>query len=198
MNLQNLTLYKWYILVALSLAFVARFVIIGQDLVSTVEVSLSLGFVIFLALYTRSLGGRPEIIWNDQLGVIALLRPWTVEVSAGRLITSVPLGIDLEHSAVKVLRSLYQSTINSKNTSVKFFVVRPFSEGATRVGMMVTARAVRLHNGVARASNLAKSVNELAAVMEGSLRAAYPHAPIMRAGLDDLLGVYSGGVHAVA
>ncbi|MHA1770722.1 MAG: hypothetical protein ACTSYL_08780 [Candidatus Thorarchaeota archaeon] len=198
MNFRDLMLYKWYIVGALVIAFVARYIIISQDIISTVAVTAAVSIVIILALSSRTLAGQPEILWNEPMGVMVILRPWIVEVSAARLITSVPLGIDLEHSAVKTLRALHRITREAQNASVKFFVLRPHGDGTTRIGMMVTRRGIRFHNGVAKANVLAKSVSEYAAVLEGALRAAYPHVPVVRAGLAELLGVYSGGVYGVA
>ncbi len=194
MNVRNLRFYKYYVLGSLVLAFVFRYLIISQDIVSTLEVAGILAIVIVLAIYSGRLSGRPELLWNDALGVMTVLRPWRVEVSAARLITSVPIGIDLEHSAVQVLRAMYSRALG-KNVAIKFFVFRPLGNGPTRIGMMVTHYALRLTNGVARASKLAKKVIEDASVLESAMRASYPHVPIVRAGVEEILSVYSGGVY---
>ncbi|MHA2081163.1 MAG: hypothetical protein ACW99H_08475, partial [Candidatus Thorarchaeota archaeon] len=49
----------------------------------------------------------PNVLWDEQRGFIAIIRPWRVELCAARLLGSVPLGIDLSHSARKVLQAMH-------------------------------------------------------------------------------------------
>ncbi|MFX1260649.1 MAG: hypothetical protein ACFFAZ_01045 [Promethearchaeota archaeon] len=150
-----------------------------------------------LALSWRN-NQQPLIVWDDQRGVLAILRPFTLEVLAGRLMTSVPIGLDLSHSASKVLRALHARYDGKKNGEVRFFLCRPAGDGITRAGMLVARRGIRFLDGIKRASSIADEIVTDAAVLESSMRAAYPHMPIDLAGLDDLLMVTSGGVEPYA
>jgi hypothetical protein len=136
----------------------------------------------------------PLIMWDEQCGVLAILRPFTLEVIAGRLMTSVPIGLDLRHSASKVLRALHTRYDGKKKGEVRFFLCRPTGDGVTRAGMLVARRSIRLLDGIKKASSIADDIVTDATVLESSMRAAYPHMPIGPVGLDDLLMVTSGGV----
>ncbi|MFX0054588.1 MAG: hypothetical protein ACFFAX_12400 [Promethearchaeota archaeon] len=164
------------------------------------EVLLSLVTIIsvgFVVLSWRNYQ-PPLIVWDDQRGVLAILWPFTLEVIAGRLMTSVPIGLDLSHSASKVLRALHARYDGKKNGEVRFFICRPAGDGITRAGMLVARRGIRFLDGIKKASSIADEIVADATVLESSMRAAYPHMPIDLAGLDDLLMVTSGGVEPYA
>ena len=165
-----------------------------------VEVLLSLIAIVsagLLVLRWRS-NQPPLIVWDEQRGVLAILWSFTLEVIAGRLMTSVPIGLDLSHSASKVLRALHARYDGKKNGEVRFFLCRPAGDGITRAGMLVARRGIRFLDGIKKASSIADEVVTDATVLESSMRAAYPHMPIDLAGLDDLLMVTSGGVEPYA
>ena len=136
----------------------------------------------------------PFIMWDEQRCILAILRSFTLEVLAGRLMTSIPIGIDLSHSASKILTALHTHYEGKKKGEVRFFLCRPAGEGVTRAGMLVARRSLRFLDGVRKASAIAEDLVTDAMVLESSMRAAYPHMPIERALLDDLLMVTSGGV----
>ncbi|MFW9861185.1 MAG: hypothetical protein ACFFEX_09810 [Candidatus Thorarchaeota archaeon] len=159
--------------------------------------SISILSALLLALSWRN-SQLPIIIWDEQRGVLAILWSFTLEVIAGRLMTSVPIGIDLSHSASKVLRALHARYDGKKNGEVRFFICRPTGDGITRAGMLVARRGIRFIDGIKKASSIADEIVIDAAVLESSMRAAYPHMPIDLAGLDDLLMVTSGGVEPYA
>ncbi|MFW9888747.1 MAG: hypothetical protein ACFFER_11215 [Candidatus Thorarchaeota archaeon] len=166
----------------------------------TMEVLLSLITIVSLGLLALSwrTNEPPFIVWDDQRGVLAILRSFTLEVVAGRLMTSVPIGLDLSHSASKVLRALHTRYDEKRNGDVRFFLCRPVGDGITRAGMLVARRGIRFLDGIKKASSIADEIATDAAVLESSMRAAYPHMPIDPAGLDDLLMVTSGGVEPYA
>jgi hypothetical protein len=140
----------------------------------------------------------PFALWDEERGVLAILRPFSLEVLSGRLMTSVPIGLDLSHSASKVLRALHTRFDGTKKGEVRFFLCRPAGNGVTRAGMLVARRSLRFLDGVKKASAIAADLTIDAMVLESSMRAAYPHMPIERAGLDDLLMVTSGGIEPYA
>jgi hypothetical protein len=140
----------------------------------------------------------PFVMWDEDRGVLAILWSFSLEVLAGRLMTSVPIGVDLSHSASKVLRALHTQFDGKKKGEVRFFLCRPAGDGVTRAGMLVARRSMRFLDGVKKASAIAADLITDAMVLESSMRAAYPHMPIERAGLDDLLMVTSGGIEPYA
>ncbi|MHA2072213.1 MAG: hypothetical protein ACW985_10570 [Candidatus Thorarchaeota archaeon] len=140
----------------------------------------------------------PFVMWNEQNGVLVILRSFSLEVLAGRLMTSVPIGLDLSHSASKVLRALHIRFDGKKKGEVRFFLCRPAGDGVTRAGILVARKGMRLLDGVKRAAAISEDLATDAMILESSLRAAYPHMPIERAGLEDLLLVTSGGVEPYA
>ncbi len=153
----------------------------------------SIAFAILIVVSWKK-SQLPFVLWDEQQGILAILWPFSLEVLAGRLMTSVPIGLDLSHSASKVLRALHTRFEGRKKGEVRFFVCRPAGDGVTRAGMIVARRSLRFINGVRKASNVAEDLATDAMVLESSMRAAYPHMPIERAELDDLLMVSSGGV----
>ncbi|MHA2140599.1 MAG: hypothetical protein ACXADF_02000 [Candidatus Thorarchaeota archaeon] len=136
----------------------------------------------------------PYVMWDEQRGVLAILWTFSLEVLAGRLMTSVPIGLDLSHSASKVLRALHTRYSGKKKGEVRFFLCRPAGDGVTRAGMLVARRGLRFIDGIKRASAIADDLVTDAMVLESSMRAAYPHMPIERSDLDDLLMLTSGGI----
>jgi hypothetical protein len=140
----------------------------------------------------------PFIMWDEERGVLAILWSFSMEVLAGRLMTSVPIGLDLSHSALKVLRALHTRYDGKKKGEIRFFLCRPAGDGVTRAGILVARRSARLIDGVKKASAIADDLVTDAIVLESSMRATYPHMPIEPAGLDDLLMVTSGGVEPYA
>ena len=149
-----------------------------------------------LAIYVK---GREKrcLLWNNSTGVLATVTPFTVEVCAARLMTSVPLGIDLSHSAARVLEAMTIRFNEEKGTELRFFVCRPLGRGVTRVGMLVVRQAFKTRRVESVVENLSEKVVEDVMTLESALRAAYPHMPVARAELDDITLVKSGGVNFI-
>jgi len=195
MRWRHLSYLRWVILTSVAAGAVASLLLGGSGSEALVVV-----LTVLLALVTGLLWSgesEPLVLWDGDLGVLALIRRWSVEVQSGRLLTSVPLGIDLSRSAVRVLRAVHPRLIDGPDASLRFFVIRPLSESSTIVGFVVVRRALRLFNGVGRVTSLYEEVASDAAVLESALHGAYPHTPVRRAELPDLLSVASGGVHQV-
>jgi hypothetical protein len=139
-----------------------------------------------------------EVLWNESEGLMVLVRPFTVEVCSARLLTSVPVGLDLKHSARSVLRAMSVRYDEKKGGEVKFFFDRPLDSGVTRVGMCVSRSAFKGPSSSWTTKRLADQVVEDALILEGSMRAAYPHTPIEAASMQDTALIYDGGLSRVA
>lgn len=154
------------------------------------------GLVIYsFALYLEyNLSYDPNVLWDEQHGFIAIIRPWRVEICAARLLGSVPLGIDLSHSARKVLQAMHTRFENEKGGTLVFFINRPLGNESTKVGMLVRRSALRLPNTNTKVQQLSKLMLADIMILESSMRAAYPHLPIERAQKQDILMVNTGGL----
>lgn len=141
---------------------------------------------------------KPLVLWNDPDGILMLVRPWRVEACAARLMTSVPLGIDLTRSAWRVLQSMHPAMSDGRSRSLRFFVCRPLGQGPSRVGIIVARSRFRIGNSGRRSAALSDSVLQDARILESAMKAAYPHMPIEKAGLPDIMMVVQGGVQSVA
>ncbi|MGY5861549.1 MAG: hypothetical protein RTU09_04180 [Candidatus Thorarchaeota archaeon] len=152
--------------------------------------------IVALTIYAR---GREKryLLWNSSTGVVASVTPFAVEVCAARLMTSVPLGIDLSHSAKRVLEAMTIRFNEDKGTELRFFVCRPLGRGVTRVGMLVVRQALKTRRVKTVVENLSEKVVEDVMTLESALRAAYPHMPVTRAELDDITLANSGGVNFI-
>jgi len=156
----------------------------------------TVGLFLLLVALVIYLKGREKnlLLWNNDTGILATVKPLTVEVCAARLMTSVPLGIDLSHSAGRVLEAMTIRFNEEKNAELRFFVCRPLGRGVTRVGMMVVRQAPNMRRLVSVVEKLSEKVLEDVMVLESALRAAYAHMPIARAELEDITLINSGGV----
>jgi hypothetical protein len=146
-----------------------------------------------LYIYHRS-GTSIKEYWDSYRSSLAIIRRWHVEVCSLRLIQSVPLGIDLSHSASKVLTAMKIRYLEESDGTVEFVLCRPLGSTKTRIGFMVSRMGYRLPNGVRRMELLADKVAEDANILESAMRAAYPHTPVTIAGADDIELIRRGGV----
>jgi hypothetical protein len=136
----------------------------------------------------------PNILWDEQRGFIATVRPWRVELCAARLFGSVPLGIDLSHSARKVLQAMHTRFENEEGGTLVFFITRPIGNELTKVGMLVRRSSIRLPNTRSKLEQLSKLMMADIMILESAMRAAYPHLPVERAEKQDILIVNTGGL----
>ncbi|MFW9835400.1 MAG: hypothetical protein ACFFEK_15475, partial [Candidatus Thorarchaeota archaeon] len=123
----------------------------------------------------------PTVLWDDEKGFVAIIRPWRVEICAARLLGSVPLGIDLSHSASKVLQAMHTRFENEKGGTLVFFINRPLGVESTKIGLLVRRSAVRLPNIRSPLEKLTKLMLADIMILESSMRAAYPHLPVVEA-----------------
>ncbi|MFW9846181.1 MAG: hypothetical protein ACFFD6_05510 [Candidatus Thorarchaeota archaeon] len=156
----------------------------------------STGIVCTLIVFSihKRTSSTPSVLWDERRSILAILWPWSLEVVAGCLMTSVPMGIDLSHSATRVLRAMHSHYNGKDGGEVRYIICRPLGEGPTRAGLLAARRTIRFLNGVRQASKIADHLATDVMVLESAMRAAYPHLPVERAGLDDIMMVTSGGV----
>ncbi len=148
--------------------------------------------IILLYVYRKS-DVSIKVYWDSYRSSLAIIRRWHVEAYSLRLIQSVPLGIDLSHSASKVLTAMKTRYLEQAGGVVEFVICRPLGSTRTRVGFMVSRKGPRLPNDVRRMEILADKVSEDAYVLESAMRAAYPHTPVTIAGADDIELIRRGG-----
>ena len=106
----------------------------------------------------------------------------------------IPLGIDLSHSAKKVLQAMHTRFENKKGGTLVFFINRPIGNETTRVGMLVRRSSLRLPNTQAKLEQLSKLMLADIMILESAMRAAYPHLPVEKAEKQDILMVNTGGL----
>jgi hypothetical protein len=154
------------------------------------------GFLAYLAALAISLTRKqdPSVLWHAERRIMAIIRTWNIEVISASVLSSVPVGIDLSHSARKVLQSMYARYSNEPGGVLVFFITRPIDNRSTCVGFMTRRKILRVGSSKKRLENLAQAVTTDGMILERAMRAAYPHLPIKRAGFDDILAVQTGGI----
>jgi hypothetical protein len=154
------------------------------------------GFVAYLAAFVISLTRKqePHVLWDAERQIMAIIRTWNIEAVSASVLSSVPVGIDLSHSAKKVLQSMYARYSNEPGGVLVFFITRPIDNRSTRVGFMARRKTLRIGSGKKQLDNLSQAVTTDGMILERAMRAAYPHLPIKRAGFDDILAVQAGGI----
>lgn len=196
MNFREISEIKW---LALSLFIIALLLKVWISINDTIGIALIGGglaiYVYTLILDMRDIE-RPRVIWDEDRGIAANIHRWRVEVCAARLLGSVPLGIDLSHSARKVLQAMHTRFQNEEGGTLVFFISRPIGDGMTKVGMLVRRSALRFPDTVSKVDNLAKLLQADVMILESAMRAAYPHLPVERAEKQDILTVNTGGIES--
>lgn len=182
-----------YILSTMTTAWLFRSFILN-NIESLIENVLGLTSLLLVAYIYKKHGSRSAILWDKGGKMLLYLRPWHIEVYSARIFSSIPIGIDLSHSSAKVLEAMALHAKDWGNFELRFVVVRPMSSSSTTVGMMVIGRSSRL-KGTGRALELLVKHVEIASyVLEGAMRAAYPHTPITKATLNQMMLMINGGV----
>jgi hypothetical protein len=197
LNFKEISELRW---LALALIIVTLILKVWISLIDVIGVAL-LGAALAIFVYTLIIDMRsfdpPRVLWDDARGIMATVRPWQVEVCAARLLGSVPLGIDLSHSARKVLQAMHSRFLNEEGGTLVFFISRPMGNGTTKVGLLVRRSALRLPSLVPKLDQLVKPLMADVMILEGAMRAAYPHLPVEKAEKHDILLVNKGGVESV-
>jgi len=166
----------------------------SQRLVQAQQAVIGLLLTTVLIVVAKRSSGTPMMLWNERYGVLALVRTWKLEAFGARLMTSVPLGIDLSHAASRVLQAMHARLSESKNGSVRFLLYRPLGQGPTIIGMMIVRTCLRVGNASAIAQKLSKDLSADVMILENAMRTAYPHIPIENAGLNDIMRAVKGGI----
>ena len=189
---------KWLVLSVFLVTLLVKIWISLTDIIgiSLIGTGVAL-YVTFLVLDYRS-SYDPNVLWDEQRGFIATIRPWKVDVCAARLIGSVPLGIDLSHSARRVLQAMHTRFENEPGGTLVFFITRPIGNELTKVGMLVRRTAIRLPSTRTKIEHLSKQMTADIMILESSMRAAYPHLPVVCAEKQDILAVNTGGLETYA
>ena len=200
MNLHDSPEIKWMALTVFLAVLLFKFYYAPTDIIGLAISGAAVGiFVLVLSLILTNIP-KPDVFWDKERGIASIMRFWTVEVSSARLLSSVPIGIDLSHSGKKVLQSMYTRFSNETGGNLVFFITRPMGNQSTKVGFLVRRQGLRLWNGWYRIDSLAKKLVIDVMILESSMRAAYPHLPVEVASFEDILKTNSGGLetHAIA
>jgi len=194
MNIINTPGLKWLALSVITTTLLLKIWTTPYDLTGLALIGTGLLiYVAVLYLDYRS-SYDPNVLWDEQRGFVAIVRPWRVELCAARLLGSVPLGIDLSHSASKVLQAMHTRFQNENGGTLVFFITRPIGNELTKVGMLVRRSRLRLPNTRMRLEQLSKLMMADIMILESAMRAAYPHLPVERAEKQDILIVNTGGL----
>ena len=200
MRLHDTPELKWMTLTVFLVVLLFIFYFAPTDILSLAVSGAAVGiFVVVLSLLLTNVP-KPDVFWDKERSLAAILRPWTVEVSSARLLTSVPIGIDLSYSGERVLQSMYTRFLDKAGGTLVFFITRPMVNQSTKIGFLVRRRGLRLWNGMQMVDRLAKKLAVDILILERSMRAAYPHLPVEIARFEDILKVTTGGLetHAIA
>ena len=200
MRLHDIPELKWMALSVLLVVLMLKFYSTPEDLVGLAISGAAVGvFGVSLILLQINVP-RPEVFWDRERKLAAILRPWTVEVCSARLLASVPIGIDLSHSGNKVLRAMYTQYSNKAGGTVVFFITRPMGHQTTKIGFLVRRRGLRLWNGMQQINRLKKELVADILILERSMRSSYPHLPVMDAEFEEIMKATTGGLvpYAVA
>lgn len=189
---------EWILLSILLTVWLLRLAAQTDRLLLFPDGFVGLGMVLAVMLVLRRTDRRPTVLWDDAKGVLLLVRAWRVEACAARLMMSVPLGIDLSRSAWRVLQSMHAAMSDGRKGTLRFFVCRPLGQGPTRAGMMVMRTSIRLGNDSRKSRELSDKVVQDARILESAIKVAYPHMPVEKAALADIIMVVQGGVQSIA
>ncbi|MFW9786419.1 MAG: hypothetical protein ACFFE2_07105 [Candidatus Thorarchaeota archaeon] len=185
---------RWLILSLFTTTLLLKLWLSPNDLSGILMIAAGLGiYIIVLGVEYKS-SYVPKVLWDEQRGFVAIIRPWHLEICAARLLGSVPLGIDLSHSARKVLQAMHIRFENEAGGTLVFFINRPVGNESTKVGMLIRRRVLRLPYTRSKVEKLSMLMLADIMILESSMRAAYPHLPVERAEKQDILMVNTGGM----
>ena len=200
MRLHDMPELKWMALSVFMLTLLLKFYLSPTDILGLAITGAAAGIfgISLVLLFTNK--SQPEVFWDKDRNLVTILRPWTVEVCSARLLSSVPIGIDLSHSGKKVLQAMHTRFKNKTGGTIVFFIIRPKVNESTKVGFLVRRRGLRLWNGIQGANRLVKQLVTDTLILESSMRSAYPHLPVEIADIEDILKTTTGGIetHAIA
>ncbi|TFG34592.1 hypothetical protein EU527_02490 [Candidatus Thorarchaeota archaeon] len=189
---------KWIILAVFITTFLLKIYLTPTDNVGLSILGISLISVIAALIWSFTSLPEPTVYWDERKGIFAIFRFWSIEVNSARLLASVPIGIDLSHSAKKVLQAMYTRFQNESGGELVFFIIRPLGNQSTKIGFLVRRRGLRLWNGIKHVEDLSKQLGTDIAILERVMRAAYPHLPVTTASLQDIVKATTGGLETHA
>lgn len=197
MSVRNNWVVLWsvlssFFLVSLLLLFVSDSITVQVTGATTMAVLTTISYILILR---RSV---PHVFWNLEQGILLVYRSWSVEAHSARMLTSVPLGIDVSYSAKKVMQAMSERFKKSNDCELGFVVYRPLENSPTRVGFMTTRQKLIPFATRKKVQELCDNVFQDAAILESSMRASYPHTPVESGCLDDFRTIMSGGTAVVA
>ncbi len=181
-------------LTILAVIFVLKVYLAPGDSVGIIMTGAGLAAYVAALVIHLSSSSIPRVLWDAKLGAVAIIRSWTVEVASAKILSSVPIGIDLSHSGRKVLQSMYTRFLDKPGGTLVFFITRPMGNQSTRVGYLVRRRRLRLWNSLGPVNNLGKMITADCMILERSMRAAYPHLPVVDASFADIITTAAGGL----
>lgn len=188
---------KWLILAALAAAWSLKLSLSKVVSDQIVGIGGILSLLVLIALYqvTRR---NFSLHWDKQTGILAIIRAWSVEMYTTRLIASVPQGIDLQHSASRVLASMQARYEEEPKGVLEFHVCRPLRDGPSLIGFTACRKQIRNSSLKRQMETLNELVNEDGMILESAMHASYPHTPIERAELEHNLMIRTGGTDVFA
>jgi hypothetical protein len=197
-RLHDLHDLKWIALSIFAIVFGLKVYLSPEDLPGVAWTGAGLSLYVIALIIHLSSTSQTRVLWDEGQGIASIIRAWTVEVACAKVLSSVPIGIDLSHSGRKVLQSMYTRFSNCPGGILVFFINRPLNNDATRVGYLVKRRELKLWNGLNQANSLRKTIAADVMILERSMRAAYPHLPVESATLHDVIAAETGGLETHA
>ncbi|MFO7836668.1 MAG: hypothetical protein R6V83_08435 [Candidatus Thorarchaeota archaeon] len=182
----------WLLCSAILAAWGLRLIFVASLMVK-IESVIGIIAILIVVVFVRTRLQPAQVFLDEDKGLVARVGLFKVEVYAARLLAHVPLGIDLSHSASSVLAAMSERYERSSGGRLSFFVWRPLSDNPTSVGMLVSRSSWSVP-GLLRMESLTEEILEDAFVLEGSMRAAYPHLRVHEAPVSLTKSLLSGGL----
>ncbi len=184
---------RWSIPISLASAWGIKVALDGSPdvLLQSVIGTAALLLVVMLVIRNR---GTTRIFWDAERSLLAIVRTWTIEVSAGRMIESIPTEIDLSHNSRRVLVAMGARYEDEEGGELTFSVLRPLESAPTLMGFVVSRKKMRIVRDYVDMQCLADMVTSDSQVLESAMRASFYHTPISVATAETLVRMKSGGV----
>ena len=114
---------KWLALSVFVTTLALKIWITPNDVIGIALILAGLSIYTLVLFLDSKSSYDPNVLWDEERGFIATIRPWSVEICAARIFGSVPLGIDLSHSAKKVLQAMHSRFENEEGGTLVFFII---------------------------------------------------------------------------
>lgn len=150
----------------------------------------ALGLLIAIYIHGRSMH---EIVYNQELQLVAVVRRLSIDMFSLVKIQSVPIGIDLSDNAKGVLRAMWTRYQEEHGGELRFVMCRPLSDEQTKLGFLVV-RSISRMGGARSFQALTEKVSEDLSVLKAAMNASYPHVPVVQGDAREVLLALSGGI----